>query len=559
MAKNIIICSDGTGNTAIKGRGTNVFKIFEAADLNGHRYDPRLVPQVAIYDDGVGTESFKPLKLLAGATGYGLGRNVRQLYKELCRIYDPGDRIFLFGFSRGAFTVRTLAGLICTCGIINARAGSQSSAEVFEQTVRKAYRAYRSRYRTVVMEWLRGKPSGEPAARFKAEFAHPGDARIAFIGVWDTVDAVGLPVHLSDFVNAFIYRFKFPDRRLSGQVERACHALAIDDERHSFHPLLWDEQARSQNDGQKIEQVWFAGAHSNVGGGYPKQGMSLVALGWMMQKARDAGLRFVASDRASYGDHANVDDKLYDPRSGLGMFYRWKPRDIEDMCRENAVATAVHLSVLERIAHGTEDYNPGNLPPRARVVITPTGDRAKDATADQRAAEVQDVLSSAHAGSPSLLAQVRTKVLLGRTSSLLFVLSCVALVLAAAVLGEPGSLAGPWAFLKSIALLLWGVVTSPFDTANEVLSNLREHRVVLGVLAAGFIASYVLGRIADRGMSKVFSQFWHQQQQRLRDALKRAREAASAGPAPARPSGAVGAGSRGARVPAAVGAREPER
>ena len=566
MAKNIIICSDGTGNTAIKGRGTNVFKIFEAVDLNGHRYDPTLVPQVAIYDDGVGTESFKPLKLVAGATGYGLGRNVRQLYKELCRIYDPGDRIFLFGFSRGAFTVRTLAGLICTCGIIDARAASQSSAEVFEKTVRKAYSAYRSRYRTRLMEWFRGKPSGEPAARFKAEFAHPGDARIAFIGVWDTVDAVGLPVHLSDFVNTFIYRFKFPDRRLSDRVERACHALAIDDERHSFHPLLWDEQVRSANEqgrsgnaGQSIEQVWFAGAHSNVGGGYPKQGMSLVALDWMMQKARDAGVRFVANDRVAYGDHANVDDKLYDPRAGLGMFYRWKPRDIEEMCRDNAVAPAVHLSVLERIAHGTEDYNPGNLPARARVVITPTGDPAKDATADQRAAELQDVLSSAHAGSPSLIAQVRTKVFLGRASSYLFLLSCVALVLAAALLNGPEATSSLWSFPKSIALLLWGVVTSPFDTANEVLGSLREHRVVLGVLAAGFLASYVLGRIADRGMSKVFSQFWHKQQQRLRDALKRARAASSAAPRPARPSGAVGARSGGARVPAAVGAREPER
>jgi uncharacterized protein (DUF2235 family) len=110
--KNIVICSDGTGNTAIKGRGTNVFKLFEAIDLNGHRTDPHLVPQLAYYDDGVGTEKHKLVKILTGATGYGLGRNVKDLYKELSRVYDPGDpardeppdRIFLFGFSRGAFT-----------------------------------------------------------------------------------------------------------------------------------------------------------------------------------------------------------------------------------------------------------------------------------------------------------------------------------------------------------------------------------------------------------------------------------------------------------------------
>jgi uncharacterized protein (DUF2235 family) len=108
MAKRIVICSDGTGNTAIKGRGTNVFKLFEAVDLTGHRFDPSVTPQIALYDDGVGTENFKPIKIFAGATGYGLGRNAKQLYKELVRIYDPGDEIYMFGFSRGAFTVRTL-------------------------------------------------------------------------------------------------------------------------------------------------------------------------------------------------------------------------------------------------------------------------------------------------------------------------------------------------------------------------------------------------------------------------------------------------------------------
>ncbi len=104
MAKRIVICSDGTGNTSIKGRGTNVFKLFEAVDLTSHRFDPSVTPQVALYDDGVGTESFKPLKIFAGATGFGLSRNVRQLYKELVRIYDPDNEIYVFGFSRGAFT-----------------------------------------------------------------------------------------------------------------------------------------------------------------------------------------------------------------------------------------------------------------------------------------------------------------------------------------------------------------------------------------------------------------------------------------------------------------------
>jgi Uncharacterized alpha/beta hydrolase domain (DUF2235) len=110
--KNIAICADGTGNSAVKGRGTNVFKLYEAVDQVGHRLTPGLKAQVALYHDGVGTESFKWIRLASGATGWGLSRNVKQLYGELARVYAPGDKLFLFGFSRGAFTVRTLAGLI---------------------------------------------------------------------------------------------------------------------------------------------------------------------------------------------------------------------------------------------------------------------------------------------------------------------------------------------------------------------------------------------------------------------------------------------------------------
>src|SRR5690242_8663658 len=98
MSKNIAVCADGTGNSAIKGRGTNVFKLYEAVDQNGHRVNPALTPQVAVYHDGVGTESLKWWRAFTGATGYGLARNVRQLYTAVARLYEPGDRIYLFGF-----------------------------------------------------------------------------------------------------------------------------------------------------------------------------------------------------------------------------------------------------------------------------------------------------------------------------------------------------------------------------------------------------------------------------------------------------------------------------
>lgn len=529
MAKNIVVCSDGTGNSAVKGRGTNVFKIFEAIDLNGQRFDPALVPQVAIYDDGVGTEDFKPLKIFAGATGYGLSRNVRRLYKELCRIYDPGDRIFLFGFSRGAFTVRTLAGLIMKCGIIDAR--NLATAAALERAVRMAYKAYRRSYRTLAAQLLLGPPKQDEATHLPSG-PFGTEVRIAFIGVWDTVDAVGLPFHLSDVINTVIYRFKFPDRKLCDRVERAYHALSIDDERHSFHPLLW-EQTASRHPDQIMEQVWFAGAHSNVGGGYPKQGMSLVALDWMMQKAQAAGLRFIGADRALYREHTNVDDKLYDPRSGLGVFYRWKPRDVAAIARENGVAPAIHLSVLERIAHGTADYGPGNLAPNAAVVFTPTGDAAKDAAAAQRAAEVEAVFRAAHSDGRPLLARVGTEIVIGRVSYYVYLITCIAVLVAASVTTETGL--NPWLLLKNGGSLLVHLVTHPLDAIASIFERLALHPGLMTALAAGFVIAYAMALYTERRMSAVFSQFWHDARQQLRDGLKRARRAAAAGRADAIP------------------------
>ncbi|HEX2225969.1 MAG TPA: DUF2235 domain-containing protein [Candidatus Binatia bacterium] len=522
MSKNIVICSDGTGNSDIKGRGTNVFKIFEAIDLNGHRTDPKLVPQVAFYDDGVGTENFKPLKTFTGATGFGLSRNVRQLYKELVRVYDPGDRIFLFGFSRGAFTVRTLADFICKCGILDIT--KLSTVAALESTVRKAYRVYRRCYRTEIAKFVLGDPDpSESAAEFKNTYCLKFEVRIAFIGVWDTVDAVGLPFHIGDFLNLF-YRFKFPDYHLSPLVDRACHALAIDDERHSFHPLLWKELA---GDDKRIEQVWFAGAHSNVGGGYPKQGMSLVALEWMMQKARAAGLRILDSDGVVYRAHANVDDKLYDPRAGLGIFYRWKPRDIAAICAENNVKPAIHLSVLERIAHGTEDYVPGNLPPNASIVITPTGVPQEDAAALERAREVESVLRSAHARrahGQSLLSHVRPAIAIGLLSYYVYLLCCTAVIIAASARDDVRSLLQPWLLLRNGALLIADVLTFQIGSVLSALKQLATSPALLGTLGGGFLLSYLLAWFAEHRMCTAFSEFWHHTQRQLRRALKQIRE-----------------------------------
>jgi uncharacterized protein (DUF2235 family) len=477
--KNIIICSDGTGNTAIKDRGTNVFKLFEAIDLNGHRTDPALTPQIAFYDDGVGTEDFKPWRIFTGATGFGLSRNVKQLYKELVRIYDQGDRIFLFGFSRGAFTVRTLAGLISTCGIIDSSNFTTSSA--LKSAVESAYKFYRHNYRTALIQKFAGS-----SRQFNNLPPQNRKVRIAFMGVWDTVDAVGLPFYFSNFINAAIYRFKFPDHRLSSIVERACHALAINDERHSFHPLLWDHC--SPEDDERIEQVWFAGAHSNVGGGYPKQGVSLVALDWMLAKAGELGLRIHRNDREYYSDHANIHDKIYDPRTGLGVFYRWEPRNMSKICTRSRIYPAIHLSVIERIANGTEDYAPGNIDLGARVAITPTGDSVRDENARRNAEAAQSVISEALDNGIPLLDRAQFWIAVGRSAYYAYLLPCIA---------------------APCITLLFG-----------------WHSAWWMFLAGGLLLSLLIEVVSGRRRKEIFSQFWHQQQPALRAALKNVRQMA---------------------------------
>lgn len=494
IPKNIVICSDGTGNSAIKDRGTNVFKLYEAVDLNGHLTDPAKIPQVAFYDDGVGTETIKPLKLLGGAFGFGLSRNVRQLYATLVRCYVPGDRIFLFGFSRGAFTVRTLGGFITACGILN-RERYTTDADLVK-AVKGAYRIYRSKYMTgarhQIQAWRRQlQPKRRLPSRFEVKVANfrqqqaVHDGKIAFIGVWDTVDAVGLPFdHLADFINYFIHPFKFSDLTLHAKVDQARHAMAIDDERHTFHPLMWQEGAA---DRERLKQVWFAGVHSNVGGGYPKQGMSLASLHWMMVEAQNHELRFLADDRDYYLDHQNVNDKLYNSRAGVSAYYRYKPRDIFALCRESNTGAKIHESVIDRINLHTEGYAPGNLPTGAAVVAT--------GNPVTRYPNAGAVITTAYGQDSSLLDRVQPEVWIRRLSQYVFVaLSAWALWDAVQpVLAPPPGIVAKLSALFSmdgLSVLGQGLVTNPW----------------LYAMIGGF---YLIGSLAEQNMRRKFSAFWH--------------------------------------------------
>jgi hypothetical protein len=357
--KNIVLCSDGTGNSAAKAFGTNVSRIYNAIDLQGHLGDPRLRPQLAFYDDGVGTSGFLPLQLLGGAVGLGLNQNIRDLYEALVRVYEPGDDIYLFGFSRGAFTVRSLAGMICRCGIVDpSRLGDDPLA--IKDYVERAFKVYRRQHRA---------RNPELADAFRRTHSYP-NPRIRCIGVWDTVGAIGVPIDELRTLLDRVLRIGFHNTDLLPQVDYGFHALAIDDERETFAPVMWNEKS-SPHTSDRIEQVWFSGVHSNVGGGYPKPGLANVSLHWMMHKvsALDPGLRFKAGTMQSVMQAANVHDQLYDSRAGLAGFYRYKPRDICAIasvnCREGA---KIHASAFERIATGIGDYAPVNLPPDFRTV-----------------------------------------------------------------------------------------------------------------------------------------------------------------------------------------------
>ena len=367
MSKNIIICSDGTGNKDIKARGTNVFKIYESVDRHSS------TPQLAFYDDGVGTEDFKFLAMMGGAFGLGLSRNVRELYAHLVRCYEPGDNIYLFGFSRGSYTVRTLAGFITKCGVLDIK--KCSNGKDLSRTIEGAYKAYRRSYKTLFsfiwrffFDWITRFRYGFTEVEEFIPLTLEGDnTPVHFIGVWDTVGAIGTPfINCDKVIDRLIYKFRFPNFKLNSKIHHAYHAISIDDKRKTFHPELWDEENETKD---RIEQVWFAGVHANVGGGYPKQGVSLVSLDWMMKKSAKHGLNLIEHDALFYQQHADVNDKLYDSRSGLAVYYRYAPRNIYSICECCHITTPlIHESVLHRSKNLTDGYAPGNLPNNLKFV-----------------------------------------------------------------------------------------------------------------------------------------------------------------------------------------------
>lgn len=341
--KRLVICCDGTWNRAdrVEKDGkpcvTNVVKMA----VRVAKRDQTGAPQIVYYDQGVGTGNLTD-KLTGGLTGEGLEENIHDAYRFVVGNYEPGDELYLFGFSRGAFTARSITGMIRKCGILSRRSADQ---------YHEALELYRSENR----------PESQKAVDFRKKHSiSPVDPiSIQFIGVWDTVGALGIPGHDS-------HKYAFHDTELSGSVRHAYHALAIDERRGPFKPTLWDFMPKPD---QKIEQVWFAGVHSDVGGGYAEVGLSDIAMQWMLDKARGVGLAIDEEVIAARPLHPNPVQKP--PHDSRSLKYKVLPAFDRPVCMpspnsKNAgpngldPTQSVHPSVLERWDND-KDYRPPKL------------------------------------------------------------------------------------------------------------------------------------------------------------------------------------------------------
>jgi len=321
MSKRIVFCADGTWDSAQDA--TNVYKLFKAI--------PIASDQMAFYDDGVGSDGNPIDKLLGGAFGDGLFQKIKDGYTKIAHVYEQGDQIFVFGFSRGAFTARSLAGMIAVCGLPTAAFDNNLTDAAFQ-----AYRNRDPNQRAALLAALTAK-----YALF--------DAKITMVGVWDTVGSLGIPALIGD-VDPLVYGFL--DTNLHPDVLNAYHALSIDERRKEFPPTLWTPLVPPVP-GQVLEQVWFAGVHCDVGGGYPETGLSDVTLSWMLGKAKNLGLQIADGVWAQYAslDAKYALDQIHESWSLMWGF----PRS-----RTVANNSLLSNSVVIRSEY-TDSYQPENL------------------------------------------------------------------------------------------------------------------------------------------------------------------------------------------------------
>jgi uncharacterized protein (DUF2235 family) len=323
VAKNIVIFSDGTGQEGGTGNNTNVYKTFNLI-LD------RSPGQISFYDKGLGT-GFR--KFTGNVFGRGFSENVLECYKFIFANYEHGDEIFLFGFSRGAATMRSLTGFIHWFGIL-----PKSRATLVDE----AWKIYK----------ITNQTKREEAAKTFHAANHTMWATVKFLGVWDTVAALGVPDTRFDKVLNWIVPHGFHNFELSESVINVCHALAIDDVRKSFHPIYIEPRSNMKGE---LKQVWFMGMHTDVGGGYAETGLSDIVLEWMTGYAVKHGLRIYADPRRRKGLCApNPDGHMHDSRDKA--WKKWVFKKSPRKWLKRIGRPVIHQSVKLRTA------SPSNVP-----------------------------------------------------------------------------------------------------------------------------------------------------------------------------------------------------
>lgn len=311
LQKRIIVCCDGTWNDGIKSapnKVTNVLKLSRCIFPEDRRTFPP-TPQVVFYQAGLGTTDDLLLNFAQGATGVGILAKIREAYAFIAQNYIPGDEIFLFGFSRGAFTARTIASLILDIGIL-----STAGMEDFYQVLA----AYQVR--------SEGTENADIAEKFLDKYRQDGSRKhvsrmaegaLKCVGVWDTVGALGMPGFFARNFNLLGFR----DTKLGRNIKYAFHAIALHETRQDFTATKWVRTAsKALRPYQILKQVWFSGSHSDVGGGYENHDLSDISLIWMVANLIKYNLLSINEEyletlpfpQAGWGEQAP-----HDPRKGV--------------------------------------------------------------------------------------------------------------------------------------------------------------------------------------------------------------------------------------------------
>ncbi|WP_378739472.1 DUF2235 domain-containing protein [Nocardia brasiliensis] len=353
--KRLVVCCDGTWKAESSSTVSNIIKIAQTIRFDAPGPTGEMIQQWVTYVSGPGARGFLADRLMGGAFGLGLEANLSSAYWHLALNWEPGDQIYIFGFSRGAFTARSLAGLIDRIGILTPEAmigGKYPEALAIHQEVPPADG-------TIPQRWT----------DFRTKYCHQDVPKIDFLGVFDTVGALGVPGVTS-------LRYKFHDVKLAPTVHCARQALAIDERRRNFEPCLWEvpveTKVKYRRGFQRVKQVWFEGVHSDIGGGYKECGLSDITLHWMVREAESVGLAFDRERLEQLSENCKVwGDKHMLRHPSLGVGYR-----VLNLLRtmRNPRSQRFYLDSWRQLANGHEqgirlaslvneadDYDPPNL------------------------------------------------------------------------------------------------------------------------------------------------------------------------------------------------------